>query len=251
MNTIDCPRCLGKKHVDKTDIERLNRQNEWLPGPCAYCDQKGFVDSNKPKDILVDKADVVYEVGVEELISTKNHSMENISIFSRIFRIVVILLILIVLSFVYTYLTALNPIVYFNVVIWYFFGAILIIPLSVLSINKSYRIFASILISCFTIYLVYGIKSSIFMETALSAVLKGDSMLLPKVNFGDLISTLTSLTEYNLKLDFLFEYDTLNLSYKGSKGVDTGSSFTNFFRIIECLGIFILPVYTSRRDKNT
>ena len=70
MNTIECPRCLGKKHVDKTNIERLNRQNEWLPGPCSYCDQKGFVDSNKPKDIPVDKADIAYEVGVEELISS-------------------------------------------------------------------------------------------------------------------------------------------------------------------------------------
>jgi hypothetical protein len=177
--------------------------------------------------------------------------MENISILSRILRIFVTLLILIVLSFVYTYLTALNPIVYFNVVIWYFFGAILIIPLSVLSINNSYKMFASILTSCLTIYIVYGMKSSIFMETALSAVLNDGSMWLPKVNFGDLISTLTSLSEYKLKLDFLSEYDTLNLSYKGRKGVDTGSGFTNFFRIIECLGILILPLYTSRKDKNT
>ena len=177
--------------------------------------------------------------------------MEKISIFSRILRVFVTLLILIVLSFVYTYLTALNPIVILNVVIWYVFGEILIIPLSVISINNSYKIFASILISCLTVYIVYGMKSSIFMETALSAVLNDGSMWLPKVNFGDLISTLTSLSEYKLKLDFLSEHDTLNLSYKAYNAVDTGTGFTNFFRIIECLGIIILPLYISRKDKNT
>jgi len=40
MNTIECPRCLGKKHVDKVDIERLNRQNEWLPGPAHIVKKK-------------------------------------------------------------------------------------------------------------------------------------------------------------------------------------------------------------------
>ena len=69
MNTMECPRCLGKKHVEKADIERLNRQNEWLPGPCAYCEEKGFVDSNKPDEIPVDKVDLAHEVGLEELIS--------------------------------------------------------------------------------------------------------------------------------------------------------------------------------------
>jgi hypothetical protein len=70
MNTIECPRCLGKKHLDKADIERLNRQNEWLPGPCAYCEEKGFVESNTPENIPVDKVDIAYEVGLEELISS-------------------------------------------------------------------------------------------------------------------------------------------------------------------------------------
>ena len=70
MNTIECPRCLGKKHVDKADIERLNRQNEWLPGPCAYCEEKGFVDSNTSENIPVDKVDIAYKAGLEELISS-------------------------------------------------------------------------------------------------------------------------------------------------------------------------------------
>ena len=175
--------------------------------------------------------------------------MENISIFSRTLRIFISLLIIIVLSFIYTYLTALNPIVYLNVVIWYFFGALVIIPLTILSINNNYKYFASILISCLTVYIVYGMKCSIFMETAMSAVLNNSSMWLPKVNFGDIGSTITSLSEYKLKLNFLMEYDTLNLSFKGKKGVDSGAGFTNFFRIIECLGILILPIYVSLKNK--
>ncbi|MEY3050111.1 MAG: hypothetical protein RL365_2149 [Bacteroidota bacterium] len=35
---IDCPRCLGKGHVDKQDIIRLRRIFFWVPGPhCAFC----------------------------------------------------------------------------------------------------------------------------------------------------------------------------------------------------------------------
>ena len=48
MSTIECPRCLGKKHVDQDDIIRLNREEQWLPGPCAYCNELGIVDSDMP-----------------------------------------------------------------------------------------------------------------------------------------------------------------------------------------------------------
>jgi len=35
---IDCPRCLGKGHVDKQDVIRLRRIFFWTPGPhCAFC----------------------------------------------------------------------------------------------------------------------------------------------------------------------------------------------------------------------
>jgi hypothetical protein len=175
--------------------------------------------------------------------------MGKISIFSLILKVFVTLLILIVLSFIYAYLTALNPLVYINVVIWYYFGTILIIPISILSINDRYKIPVSILISCLTVYIVYGMKSSIFMTTTMAALLSEGSMWLPKVKFGDLISTLTSFSEFKLKLDILTEYDSLNLSFKGKKSVDTGEGFTNFFRIVECLGLLILPIYQSFNHK--
>jgi hypothetical protein len=45
---ITCPRCLGKGHVDRDDIIRLNMQGKWGTGTCAYCKGTGVVD----KEIL-------------------------------------------------------------------------------------------------------------------------------------------------------------------------------------------------------
>jgi hypothetical protein len=30
--------------MDETDIRRFNRQNDWLPGPCAYCNETGVIN---------------------------------------------------------------------------------------------------------------------------------------------------------------------------------------------------------------
>ncbi|SFE63632.1 hypothetical protein SAMN05518672_108190 [Chitinophaga sp. CF118] len=34
---VECPRCLGKGHVDLDDIKRLKNELKWIPGKCAYC----------------------------------------------------------------------------------------------------------------------------------------------------------------------------------------------------------------------
>jgi len=43
-STIQCPRCLGKGHVDLSDIKRLGKEFVWGPGKCAYCNGTGRVD---------------------------------------------------------------------------------------------------------------------------------------------------------------------------------------------------------------
>jgi hypothetical protein len=156
---------------------------------------------------------------------------------------------MVLLPFIYTYLTALNPLVYFNVIIWFYFSSFLIFPTSFLIDDKKYKIPLSLLISIVAIFLIYGMKSSIFMTTAMSAIMDNGSMWLPKVDFGDIYKTLTSFEEYKLKLGILTELDTLNLSIRGGKGVDTGAGFTNFFRIIECVGILIIPIYVISNSK--
>ena len=78
MNRITCSRCLGKKHVDQADIKRLNRENEWIPGPCAYCEEKGVVNSDKMDKALVDDADIVYNIDSKELYLGSNPKANKI-----------------------------------------------------------------------------------------------------------------------------------------------------------------------------
>jgi hypothetical protein len=41
--SVECPRCLGKGHVDMSDIKRLGNELRWVPGKCAYCNAIGSV----------------------------------------------------------------------------------------------------------------------------------------------------------------------------------------------------------------
>ena len=43
-DSVDCPRCLGKGHVDIDDIKRLGNELRWNPGKCAYCNGAGKVE---------------------------------------------------------------------------------------------------------------------------------------------------------------------------------------------------------------
>jgi hypothetical protein len=152
-----------------------------------------------------------------------------------------------IVSFLYVYLTNLNPIIYLNFIIWFLFCVLIILPTSFLSVNNKFiNLTIIILISLISIYLVFGMKSSIFATTVQRAMVNDGYLWIPKVDFADLFNTLFSISEYQSKLSFLIENDSLNLSFKGHKGVNTDSSFTNFFRVIECLGIIVIPIYKLR-----
>lgn len=82
MNTIECPRCLGKKIVDENDIKRMKREGEWLPGPCAYCDETGIVDFDKMEVDAVDEVDLVSDSDqdITNLISTLTEKIAHLVI---------------------------------------------------------------------------------------------------------------------------------------------------------------------------
>jgi len=63
---VECPRCLGKGHVDWDDIQRLKKNLKWIPGDCAYCAGNGKV----PKSMLS-------KVKVNETYLTKGLSLEE------------------------------------------------------------------------------------------------------------------------------------------------------------------------------
>jgi len=54
--TAECPRCLGKGHVNRDDIKRLGQELRWLPGKCAYCKGTGRVDVQMIGKVAVDEA---------------------------------------------------------------------------------------------------------------------------------------------------------------------------------------------------
>lgn len=53
---ISCPRCLGNGYVDQSDIQRLSKEDFWLPGDCQYCEGVGKINpeklNNEPLDML-------------------------------------------------------------------------------------------------------------------------------------------------------------------------------------------------------
>jgi serine/threonine protein kinase len=56
-----CPRCIGKGHVDLSDIKRLNMELFWAPGACAYCEGKGKVSSERLNDKAIDDVNLTTE----------------------------------------------------------------------------------------------------------------------------------------------------------------------------------------------
>ena len=51
---VECPRCLGKGHVDLEDIKRLKKELFWSPGKCAYCKGRGRVHPDTIEKLSVD-----------------------------------------------------------------------------------------------------------------------------------------------------------------------------------------------------
>lgn len=62
----ECPRCLGKGHVDWDDIKRLHQELKWLPGMCAYCNGVGKVDRLIENNVPVDASYLVTNIEEEE-----------------------------------------------------------------------------------------------------------------------------------------------------------------------------------------
>jgi len=69
---VDCPRCLGKGHVDVQDIMRLKKELFWLPGKCAYCNGIGKVPPDRVEKISVD-----FEYLTNDLPSWERHKVIN------------------------------------------------------------------------------------------------------------------------------------------------------------------------------
>jgi hypothetical protein len=65
-NDTQCPRCLGKGHVDAQDIRRLGQELKWMPGTCAYCNGKGSVAADMVEKIAADTAYLTTDISERE-----------------------------------------------------------------------------------------------------------------------------------------------------------------------------------------
>ena len=77
---VDCPRCLGKGHVDSDDIKRLNKELHWIPGPCAYCNEQGLVSASLLSKVPADFAYLTIDISAEErkrIINKDNGAVER------------------------------------------------------------------------------------------------------------------------------------------------------------------------------
>lgn len=64
---IDCPRCLGKGHVDKQDVIRLRRIFYWMPGPhCAFCNGLKRVELSFASRFNADDWYITSDLSLEE-----------------------------------------------------------------------------------------------------------------------------------------------------------------------------------------
>jgi len=65
-STIQCPRCLGKGHVDMDDIKRLKQELKWGTGKCAYCNGKGTVNAKMVEKVPVDASYLTTDLSKQE-----------------------------------------------------------------------------------------------------------------------------------------------------------------------------------------
>ena len=73
---VQCPRCLGKGHVDWSDIKRLKMNLKWIPGDCAYCDSKGEVPASMISEVKTNEAYLTKELSEEERSLLINNDFE-------------------------------------------------------------------------------------------------------------------------------------------------------------------------------
>lgn len=75
-----CPRCLGKGHVNLDDIKRLKQELRWAPGHCAYCNGKGKVDPKMIDKVAAHTSYLTTDLPAEErakLISNDKDALER------------------------------------------------------------------------------------------------------------------------------------------------------------------------------
>ena len=156
-------------------------------------------------------------------------------------RIISLLSFICLISFIYVYLTMLNPFIYLDFIIWIIFGTLIFIGIQMLKLDHPLlKVTLGICVSLFAIFLIYGIQSTFFYQMVVNNSLNGK---IPSLNYIELKNTLFSTSNYYQRMRILLEYSDMSIGKMNQKnGISLGKSFMNVFRLVECLGILVIPI---------
>jgi hypothetical protein len=127
---------------------------------------------------------------------------------------------IVIISWVYVFLTLINPIIYLDAVIWIMFGTTIFFCLQFLKIE-------------------HRVLKLVSVNNEINGELNTSSL-----SFNELRNTFFSIHEYYNRLKLFMNFGNIEVSKLGdSNGIVLDATFLNWFRLIECLGILMIPIF--------
>lgn len=166
--------------------------------------------------------------------------MKNINKYFTEFAVFVFYLII---TFLYAIIVQWNPILPLNIAIWALYCFITFQLSKQIKRSSNWNERALIyLYLLFGIYLIYLVKSTYFVAYFNELYLSGNTSLIPTSFENDLARTIINPEIFIEKLDFYLLWDQISFSFGKENTINFGAFWTNFFRVIEVLGILISPL---------
>jgi|688.fasta_scaffold832587_1 hypothetical protein len=150
---------------------------------------------------------------------------------------------IVIISWVYVFLTLINPIIYLDAVIWIMFGTTIFFCLQFLKIeHRVLKLVLGFILSMFALYVSYGISITYFYISVNNEI--NGELNTSSLSFNELRNTFFSIHEYYNRLKLFMNFGNIEVSKLGdSNGIVLDATFLNWFRLIECLGILMIPIF--------
>jgi hypothetical protein len=169
--------------------------------------------------------------------------VKNIISKKAILKFSIILLSIVVISWIYVFLTLINPIIYLDAVIWIMFGTTIFFCIQFLKIeHRVLKLFIGFILSMFALYVSYGINITYFYISVNDEINR--ELNTTSLTFNELKNTFFSIHEYYNRLKLFLNFGNIEISkLGGSNGIVLDATFLNWLRLIECLGILMIPIF--------
>ena len=146
-------------------------------------------------------------------------------------------------SFIYGYLSQINPIPPLNVLIWLIYCYLIYKTYGEKKNSKHYGLQVIRVLSLIAaIYLIYLSKSVYYVAYFNEMYLSGTTSIIPMGFEEGFVNALFDPGVYMQKLLFLLSWDSLSITLGGNTSLSFGIVITNIFRTIEIIGILSSPL---------